>query len=137
MWFSLTTRILQHYLQEEEDKDETIDVGASPTPKRGRVSLKFSIPSTFKKRATQIDISDEFDTDIVSKSSGATAIKDESIVPKLPQLRDRRPPILTRHSELDLSSSCPVPNTANGSKVNDQLSNLYNIFQLSVEVSIT
>ena len=145
LWFSLTHRILQHYFEEYADeKDDNNDAGASPISKRGRVSLKFSIPS-LKKRLTQNDISvtpsDEFDEQsdkrlTLTKTASGEA-NEEPI--KISQLRDRRPPILTRHSELDLSSAAAATLMTSGRSVNrgvvDQPSHLYSIFQLSAEVS--
>lgn len=56
MWFSLTLRIIKEYITEEEDRDEAPDGLSTPVlPKRGRVSIKFGIP-TLKRKHTQTEL---------------------------------------------------------------------------------
>jgi hypothetical protein len=154
MWFNLSLRIIQHYLQKEE-KEDAVDVGASPVPKRGRVSIKFAIQNLqapLKKRLTNNELvppsleeisqldgptantERKKSSNVQLKTSGDNLALDEDKMLKLPQYqhhrtRDRRHPILMEHAELDLSVSTP-PNPTPSFVFPEHL---YNIFQLCIE----
>uniref|UniRef100_A0A1X7UW71 Uncharacterized protein n=1 Tax=Amphimedon queenslandica TaxID=400682 RepID=A0A1X7UW71_AMPQE len=144
LWFSLSLRIIKDYINEEEERDDVPDGCSTPVlPKRGRVSIKFAIP-TLKRKHTQPDLGstssaaqDDYDDQwgeggagfeppnrkkgsIFSKSSADTAntepLEEEVNKPSPPTFmhRDRRPPIMTRYSVSEFELLSSVASTPTG-----------------------
>ena len=118
LWFNLATHIIQHYSQasqQEEEGEETLDGEQTPITKKGRVSIK--LPGPTKKKSSEIAgnngsthtpvQTDHTPFDETWEIVGVEEVIEKKAVPLKPgkpSPRGRRPAMIQRHSELDLSA---------------------------------